>query len=167
MLHRVVGNKAVFQSVRPLVGSAKQPCLQVVDKVLAEVPTNLQVLNLLEMLLKRLDRPADATKALMAASAAQPKNLDLLNAIFDLHIRWGPGQQSYTVLQLVCHAGKNKNGTASKIITAKHQVGQECRLKESLRAGHGQQQTLQVTLSACCSASFYTCVLCFAQHASS
>lgn len=61
--------------------------VQAVDKVLAEVPTNVQVLNLLEMLLKRLGRTIDATEAVLAASAAQPKNLELLHAVFDLHIR--------------------------------------------------------------------------------
>ena len=62
--------------------------LQLVDAVLAEVPTNLQTLHLLQMLLRRLNRAAESSKAVLAASASKPKDIELMRAVFEVHVKY-------------------------------------------------------------------------------
>ncbi|KAK9803086.1 hypothetical protein WJX73_009715 [Symbiochloris irregularis] len=69
-------------------GSAKTSAAnKSVDAILAETPTDLHCLNLLESLLQRLDRGKDSLAAVLAASAAHPKDAGLLQAVFDIHIK--------------------------------------------------------------------------------
>lgn len=61
--------------------------LQSVDSILAETPSCLHTLNLLETLLNRLDRGVDAWTAILAASAKHPKDAGLLQAVFEVYIK--------------------------------------------------------------------------------
>ena len=63
-------------------------CMQAVDAVLAEAPCDTQVLSVLEYVLQQLKRSADYSQAIMAASNAQPKDPELMRALFDLYLKY-------------------------------------------------------------------------------
>ena len=55
-----------------------------------EVPTDTQVLNLLAMVWKAAGQQKELTAMYAAASAAHPRNAELLRGLFAAHVACGP-----------------------------------------------------------------------------
>lgn len=61
-----------------------------------EVPTDTQVLNLLAIVLKAAGQQKELAALYAAASAARPKNAELLRGLFAAHVACGPRASSYS-----------------------------------------------------------------------
>ena len=85
-----------------------------------EVPTDTQVLNLLAMVLKAAGQQTELAATYAAASAAQPKNAELLRGLFAAHVACGPRAHSNSrasclpleqARPLLCH---DKSGSCAR-----------------------------------------------------
>ena len=80
-----------------------------------EVPTDTQVLNLLTMVLKAAGQQKEVAAMFAAASAAHPKNSELLRGLFTAHVACGPSL--YTSAKVSCQTA-SKHGRHTVVTRA-------------------------------------------------